>query len=102
MSHNIPRELSDVQFVLLGLIHDCEKSGSELRQELRDRFEWDTSTSSFYTYFERLAREGFCTVKSTKSGKKFRSSAKGKKMFLKKLNFHCELQGTWKKHLKPA
>lgn len=100
MSHNIPRELSDVQFVLLGLIFDGEKTGRELRQELRDQFQWDTGTSSFYTYFERLASEGYCIVKSTKTGKKFRSCAKGKKMFLKKLNFHNDLQGMWKKHLK--
>ena len=100
MSHNIPRELSDVQFTLLGLIFEKEQAGTELRKKLRDQFQWDTSTSSFYTYFDRLAAEKYCTVKAGKGSKKFRITAKGKKAFLKKLNFHNGLLKTWKKHLK--
>jgi len=100
MSHNIPRELSDVQFVLLGLIVDGEKTGSELRQELRDNYGWDTSTSSFYTYFDRLANESYCSVKSTKAGKKFKILAKGRKAFQKKLKFINESLEIWKSHLK--
>ncbi len=96
MSHNIPRELSDVQFVLLGLILDSEKSGSDLRQMLRDEYGWDTSTSSFYTYFDRLSKEGLCVVKSTKNGKKFKISAKGRKTFQAKLNFMSTAVETWK------
>ncbi|MCA8986434.1 MAG: PadR family transcriptional regulator [Planctomycetaceae bacterium] len=87
MSHNIPLGLSDVQFVLLGLVIDTEKSGTELRQILRDDFGWDTSTSSFYTYFERLGKEGFCTIKTTKAGKKFKATAKGKKAYKSKFDF---------------
>ncbi len=100
MSHQIPRELSDVQYVLLGLIFESELSGSELRQKLREQFQWDTSTSSFYTYYDRLAAEGYCIVKAGKGSKKFRISAKGKKAFLKKLDFHNGLLVTWKKYLK--
>lgn len=100
MSHNIPRELSDVQFVLLGLIIDSEKSGSELRQILRDQYGWDTSTSSFYTYFDRLANENYCSVKSTKAGKKFKISAKGKKAFTGKLKFLSSAVDAWKSYLK--
>lgn len=96
MSHNIPRTLSDVQFVLLGLVLDTEKSGSDLRQLLRDQYGWDTSTSSFYTYFDRLSKEGLCTVKATKSGKKFKISAKGRKAFLSKLNFMSTAVENWK------
>ncbi len=100
MSHNIPRELSDVQFVLLGLIIDGEKTGSELRQMLRDDYGWDTSTSSFYTYFDRLASESYCTAKTTKTGKKFKISAKGKKSFQAKLNFLKSALETWKAYSK--
>ncbi|MCA8985844.1 MAG: hypothetical protein R3C12_22880 [Planctomycetaceae bacterium] len=100
MSHNIPCELSDVQFSLLGLIIDAEKSGSELRQILRDDFGWDTSTSSFYTYFDRLGKEGYCTVKTTKTGKKFKIAAKGKKAFQAKLSFMAATVGRCKAYLK--
>lgn len=100
MSHNIPRELSDVQFTLLGLVFEGERTGTELRKILREQFEWDTSTSSFYTYFERLAAEKYCAIKKGKGSKKFRITAKGKKTFLKKLNFHNGLLSAWKKHLK--
>ncbi|HBN74966.1 PadR family transcriptional regulator [Rubinisphaera italica] len=96
MSHNIPRGLSDVQFVLLGLVIDGEKTGTELRQLLRDDYGWDTSTSSFYTYFERLGKEGLCAIKTTKAGKKFRASAKGKKVFKQKLDFMKHAIDTWK------
>ncbi len=95
MSHNIPRGLSDVQFVLLGLVSDGEKSGTELRQVLRDEYGWDTSTSSFYTYFDRLGKEGLCSIKTNKAGKKFRATAKGKKVFKEKLNFMKQAVQTW-------
>lgn len=95
MSHNIPKGFSDVQFVLLGLVIDGEKTGTELRQILRDEYNWDTSTSSFYTYFERLGKEKLCIVKSTKAGKKFRASAKGKKLFKEKLKFMQECVKKW-------
>lgn len=100
MSHNIPRELSDVQFVLLGLIADGEKSGSELRQTLRDDYGWDTGTSSFYTYFDRLASESFCSARTTKAGKKFKITAKGKKAFQAKLGFLKVALENWKQHVK--
>ena len=100
MNHNIPKELSDVQYTLLGLIFEKELTGTELRKKLRDQFQWDTSTSSFYTYFDRLAAEKYCSVKSGKRSKRFRITAKGKKTFLKKLSFHNGLLKTWKKLLK--
>ena len=100
MSHSIPRELSDVQFVLLGLIFEGEKSGSELRLALRDQYSWDTSTSSFYTYFDRLANENLCSVKTSKTGKKFKITAKGKKAFQAKLKFNSDTVATWGAHLK--
>ena len=95
MSHRIPCSLSDVQFVLLGLLMEGEKTGTELREVLRKEYDWNTKSSSFYTYYNRLHNDSLCSAKSTKTGKKFRITAKGKKIFQQKLKFMQECVKKW-------